>query len=291
MQTPEPDSAHTTRRRAIAQRVADAHGPLAPGALTAMLFGSTVENLTDERSDIDMAIVFDALPTEAQLAAACAAAGGKQPWTWHNGDPATDDGFVVGFDVEGIEVQIAYTNPRILQGHLDKLLVAHEPDTPYHKVGEGLLKAQPLIGAERLAAWRAQVAAFPAALGDAMMRHYVGQATPWKWFALLQRRDAALWLRELLVDACYRQFGMLAGLNHRYFTTFQFKRMHRFAATLPLAPARLADRVETLLLAPSQQAFAELYALEGEVLALLAAHAPHIDCSAAHERRTRFEPG
>ena len=289
MQTLDDDSAHTARRRAIAQRVADAHEVLAPGAITAMLFGSTVEGLADERSDIDMAIVFDALPSEAQLAAACAAAGGK-PWTWHHGDPATDDGLVVGFDVEGIEVQIAYTDPRILQGHLDKLLVAHEADTPYHKVGEGLLKAQPLIGPERLAAWRAQVAAFPAALGDALMRHYVEQATPWKWFALLQRRDAALWCRELLVDACYRQFGMLAGLNHRYFTTFQFKRMHRFADALPMAPPRLADRVEALLVAPLPQAFAELYALEGEVLALLAAHAPHIDCSAAHERRTRFEP-
>jgi hypothetical protein len=290
MQNPAHDSAQTIRRRTIAQRVADQHAALAPGALTAMLFGSTVDGLADERSDIDMAIVFDALPREAQLAAACAAAGGK-PWTWQHGDPASDDGFVVGFDVEGIEVQIAYTDPRILQGHLDKLLVAHEPDTPYHKVGEGLMKAQPLIGPERLATWRAQVAAFPAGLGDAMMRHYVGQATPWKWFALLQRRDAALWLRELLVDACYRQFGMLAGLNHRYFTTFQFKRMHRFATALPLAPARLADRVETLLVAPLPQAFAELHALEGEVLALLAAHAPHIDCSAAHERRTRFEPG
>jgi hypothetical protein len=235
-----------------------------------------------------MCIVFAALPQDAVLREACRRAGGSD-WTWSQG--SADEGLVVAFDVEGIEVQIAYTDPRILQGHLDKLLVQHEPDTPYHKVGEGLLKAQPLIGAERLETWRARVAAFPLALGHAMMRHYVEQATPWKWFALLQRRDAALWCRELLVDACYRQFGMLAGLNHRYFTTFQFKRMHRFAATLTLAPAHLADRVEALLVAPLPQAFAQLHALEGEVLALLAAHAPHVDCSAAFERRTRFEPG
>jgi nucleotidyltransferase-like protein len=252
-----------------------------------MLFGSTVDGLADERSDIDMAIVFDALPVESELVAACERAGGR-PWTWRNGELAAD-GLAVGFDVDGIEVQIAYTDPRILQGHLDKLLVTHELDTPYHKVGEGLLKAQALIGPERLERWRAQVAAFPAALGDAMMRHHVGQVTPWKWFGLLQRRDAALWCRELLVDACYRQFGMLAGLNRCYFTTFQFKRMHRFAQALPLAPPRLADRVEALLVAPLEQAFAELYALEGEVLALLAAHAPQVDRGAALDRRTRFD--
>jgi len=56
---------------------------------------------------------------------------------------------------------------------------------------------QPLIAPERLAAWRARVAAFPPALGDAMMRHYLAEPTQWKWFGLLLHRDAQLWSREL----------------------------------------------------------------------------------------------
>ena len=83
-------------------------------------------------------------------------------------------------------------------------------------------------------------------------------------------------------------FGTLAGLNRQYFTVYQFKRMHRFADLLPIAPADLADRVETLLAAPLPEAFALLYALEGEVLALVAEHAPQIDLTAVHERRTRW---
>jgi hypothetical protein len=285
MRSAPDDNIHATHRRVTAQRVADVHAELAPGAITAMVFGSTVDGAADERSDVDMGLVFDMLPSEDALRAACERAGGK-PWSWRQGD--ADDGLAVGFDLDGIEVQIAYTDPRILQRHLDKLLVAHEPDTPYHKVGEGLLKAQALIGAERLESWRAKAAAFPPALGDAMMRHYLEQPTPWKWFGLLQQRDAELWCRELLVDACYRLFGLLAGLNRRYFTTFQFKRVHRFADQLALAPAQLADRVQALLVAPLPAAFDALYALEGEVLALVAAHAPQIDQSAARDRRTRY---
>ena len=47
-------------RRTIARRVADAHEPLLPGAITAMVFGSSAEDgLSDTRSDIDMSIVFE----------------------------------------------------------------------------------------------------------------------------------------------------------------------------------------------------------------------------------------
>jgi hypothetical protein len=64
--------------------------------------------------------------------------------------------------------------------------------------------------------------------------------------------------------------------------------VHRFAAQLAIAPPNLADRIEALLVAPLPEAFTLLYALDGEVLALLAAHAPQIDLSAAQERRTKF---
>jgi hypothetical protein len=287
MSLSDPSHSHSALRRAIAQRVADAHEPLLPDAITAMVFGSTAEDgLADTRSDIDMSIVFEQLPAEAELAAACCSAGGGA-WKWQSGR-LHEVGLAVSFDLDGIEVQVVYTDPRILQSDLDELLVEHKPDTLNHKIAEGLLKAQPLIGAERLQAWRAKVAAFPPELGDAMMRHYLSEPTQWKWFGLLLHRDAQLWSRELLIQACYRMFGVLAGLNRRYFTTFQFKRAHRFAAQLAIAPPNLADRIEALLVAPLAEAFTLLYALDGEVLALLAAHAPQIDLSAAQERRAKF---
>jgi hypothetical protein len=282
----EPAVAPADQRRVIAQRVAQAHEPLLPGAITAMVFGSTADGLADARSDVDMSIVFDALPDEAELAAACRRAGGG-PWAWKNGT-LHEEGLAVSFQLDGVEVQVVYTDPRILQADLDELLVEHKPDTLNHKIAEGLLRAQPLIGADRLQAWRAQVAAFPAALGDAMMRHYLAEPTQWRWFGLLLHRDAELWSRELLAQACYRLFGVLAGLNRCYFSPYQFKRVRRFAAQLALAPRDLVNRVEALLVAPLPDAFSALHALDGEVLGLLKAHAPQIDQSAALERRTRF---
>jgi hypothetical protein len=288
MPSSAPSSQQTAQalRRGIAQRVADAHEPLLPGSITAMVFGSTADGDADTRSDIDMSIVFEQLPAEAELAAACRSAGGGA-WNWQSGS-LHEEGLAVSFNLEAIEVQVVYTDPRILQADLDELLVTHKPDTLNHKIAEGLLKAQPLIGPQRVEAWRAQVAAFPPELGDAMMRHYLAEPTQWKWFGLLLYRDAQLWSRELLVQACYRLFGVLAGLNRCYFTPFQFKRVRRFAERLTLAPPDCVERVEALLVAPLAEAFTMLYGLDGEVLALLAAHAPQIDLSAARERRTKF---
>ena len=283
-----PPSAPTPSelRRHLAQRVAQAHEPLLPGAITAMVFGSTGDGVADALSDVDMSIMFEQLPDEAELAAACRSVGAG-PWGWQSGN-LHEEGLAVSFDLEGIEVQVVYTDPRILQADLDELLVEHKPDTLNHKIAEGLLRAEALIAPERLDAWRVKVAAFPQGLADAMMRHHLAELTPWRWFGLLLQRDAQLWSRELLVDACYRLFGVLAGLNRCYFTVYQFKRVRRFATQLTLAPPNLVERIEALLVAPLPEAFTALHALDGEVLALLAEHAPQIDCSTALERRTRF---
>jgi hypothetical protein len=275
------------RRVDIAQRVADAHRGLDDGSLLSFVSGSTVEDLVDERSDVDMSVVFAALPAEALLREACRRVGSD--WIWTIGDFA-NGGAVVAFHVDGIEVQIGYSTTSKLREDLDDLLVRHNPDTPIHKLAEGVLKARALAGAGQLAALQASLAAFPPALGLAMIRHGLAAPMPWRIVPQLLLRDAGLWLRELQVDACYRLLWMLCGLNGRYFTNFQVKRQGRLGSLLRLAPADLGARIDSLLAAPHRQAFAQLHALEGEVLDLLAVHRPEVDLAAARQRRTLFTP-
>jgi hypothetical protein len=276
-------------RRQLAQRVADAHRPLGECSLLALVSGSVVEDLADARSDVDMSIVLDPLPDAAALEAACVQAGGAA-WFWRT--PAGDDGsFVVAFKLEDIEVQIGYSSPAAQTAQLDEVLVKHNPDTPLHKLCEGLAKAEPLAGAAQLAALQARIAHFPPELGLAMVEFWLKTPTPWRAITQILHRDATLWCREILVEACWRQLGMLAGLNQRYFTRFQLKRMHKLAAQFAIAPPDLAARIDTLLQAPLPQAFDQLHALEGEVLALVALHLPAVDVAPALARRAGYTPG
>lgn len=285
---PHADDLNTEGRLrvAIAQRVADAHRGIDDASLLSFVSGSTVDNLADARSDVDMSVVFAALPEEAVLRDACRRAGGE--WFWSQGD--VSEGLVVAFRVDGIEVQIGYNSEATLTADLDEVLVRHNPDTPNHKLAEGVLKALPLAGAERLAALQQRLAAFPPALGRAMVAHGLKAPLSWRGAAQLLHRDAALWCRDIQVDACYRQLLVLCGLNGRYFTRFQVKRVHRLAAGLAFAPPGLADRIETLLMAAPHDAFAALHALEGEVLDLVAQRLPDVDFGAARKRWAAYAP-
>lgn len=281
---PNPES---QRRVAIAQRVADAHRGIDDASLLSFVSGSTVDEVADALSDVDMSVIFDALPDETRLRQACRQVGGD--WFWQQGDLA-EGGLVVAFHVDGIEVQIGYCTAATLDADIDDILLRHNPDTPNHKLAEGVLKALPLAGAGRLAALQQRLAAFPPELGLAMVRHGLAAPMPWRAATQLLQRDAALWCREIQVDACYRLLLVLCGLNGRYFTRFQVKRLHGLAARLAIAPPALADRIEALLQAPPRQAFAALHALEGEVLALVAQGLPELPLDAQQQRRRTYHP-
>ncbi|HSH91032.1 MAG TPA: hypothetical protein VK996_13690 [Ramlibacter sp.] len=279
-------------RRGIARRVADAHAALGDPALLALVSGSVVDGTADERSDVDMSIVLSRLPdVEAPLEAACAAAGGSA-WFWRPGSPA-EAGLVVAFrmdGIDGIEVQIGYTTHDKLASDLDELLLRHNPDTPLHKLGEGLLKAEALASEPLLASLKLRLAAFPPELGRAMVEHFLATPTPWRAIAQIVHRDTPLWCRDLQVDAIYRLLGVLAGLNGRYYTRFQVKRLHKLANSFTLAPPQLAERIAAILDGPVHAGFERLHALEGDVLALVVQQLPDVDVAKALERRAAW-PG
>jgi hypothetical protein len=273
---------------AIAQRVADAHRGIDDASLLSFVSGSTVEGLADERSDIDMSVVFAALPEEARLREACRHVGGE--WIWQIGTLA-EGGMVVAFQVDAIEVQIGYSSTVQLNAEMDQILLEHEPDTPNHKLAEGVLKAVSLAGEDQLAALKARLAKFPPQLGRAMVLHGLATPIPWRAVTQIIHRDAGLWCREIQVEACYRLLLILCGLNGRYFTRFQVKRMRHLASQLSLAPPALAERIEALLGAPPREAFVLLHTLEGEVLDLIATRLPVIDLEATRQRRLAFAAG
>jgi hypothetical protein len=121
------------------------------------------------------------------------------------------------------------------------------------------------------------VADYPQGLREAMVKHW------WRFFPLwyheqaLASRDAGLWRQEELVNAAYALVGTLAGVNRLYFARFEFKRQRAFLEKLSVAPARFADRLESLFALPPADAIAELGALVLETQAIVQRELPGID--------------
>ena len=86
------------------------------------------------------------------------------------------------------------------------------------------------------------------------------------------------------MEGCLNVLGVLAGLNRRYYSTFQFKRARAFEATLPLAMPdgrRASSGRSAPLREAARRLTGELEALVAETVALVEAHLPGVDTLAS----------
>ncbi len=260
--------------RELARRITDVY--LRHMALSgAILTGSGARGDADRYSDLDLIMYADEVPpAEAALAAQRELGAGPAVVLLAHGP----NGFLDQFPLDGVQCQVGVIPAADVDDELDGLLVEHEGlDTPVGKIATGLLEGIPLHGEELLGRWRARVADYPQGLREAMVKHW------WRFFPLwyheqaLASRDAGLWRQEELVNAAYALVGTLAGVNRLYFARFEFKRQRAFLEKLSVAPARFADRLESLFALPPADAMAELGALVLETQAIVQRELPGID--------------
>nr|PZN28976.1 MAG: hypothetical protein DIU80_09940 [Chloroflexota bacterium] len=250
-----------------------------------VLAGSAAEGLSDFYSDLDLILYYDELPAEDELRAMRErSGGGERSWLI---DDVAGGALLEAYPVRGVECQCGHITVARWERDMAEVLERHTVETPLHKALDGMLHAMPLHGDELVRGWQARVAAYPPKLAEAMVRHYLSFFPLWSLQERLGARDAALWIIQGLTEAAYNILGVLAGLNRRYYTTFQFKRMRRFVAGLAVAPERLAERLERIVLVEQAAAGPELAALGGETLALVERHMPQVDTAQVRRQLAR----
>lgn len=241
-----------------------------------LLAGSAAIGEADHNSDLDLILYHDEVPGD-DLLAACRSELGATEFVELG---RADGEFAEQFKVDGIDCQLAHSAVAAWEREMDSVLVQLEVDTPVQKALGGLLEGIALHDPEGLLAkWRKRASDYPEALRVAMVEANLAIPATWYIADRLKRRDARLWLREELVDSAFRVLGVLAGLNRVYFSRFQFKRLHRFARTLAIAPAELATRIDILASGDDDIAVATIEQLVLELRALVDLHLPALRLS------------
>jgi hypothetical protein len=259
-----------------------------PSIRAIILTGSVAEGVCDFYSDLDMILYYDELPTEEQLAAA--RLNGAAERAWLLGDRA-EGTIAEAYILHGVECQFGHATVAAWERDIAQVLEQHDVASPIQKALSGMAHCIPLHGEPLIRDWQRRLAAYPDGLAMAMVEHYLSFFPLWYHQDRFAVRDATIWMRQELAQSAYHILGVLAGLNRVYFSTFQFKRMRQFVGQLPLAPARLADRIEAMLGASLPQATIQLEALVGELVALVEQHMPEIDTSKVRRRLgQRAEP-
>ena len=264
----------------VARTVADAY-TTHPAVVAAMATGSAAEGVADDLSDVDMTIYYDTLPDDAALSVSRERVGGG-PRRWSVDE--RPHGFVEGFPLHGIEIQIGHTTVEAWERDIESVLGGEDVPTPLHKAMSGTLICVSLHGAEHMERWQARIRAFPPSLGRAMVEHYLTFFALWGVADMIERRDALVWRYETCVQAAQNVLGVLAGLNRTYYTTFQFKRMREMIDGLTIAPADCAARIERLFDHDVRAAAATMEGLVADVVGLVRQHMPEVDTTRVEQR-------
>ncbi len=258
-----------------------------PHLRAAMITGSAALGVSDRYSDIDLMIYYDALPGTEELAAARLHNGGEEIWRVDN---RAEGELMEAYRVHGVECQIAHTTITAWKRDMAIVLEQHNVNTPLHKALSGTLEGMALYGTELIEVWKAKIANYPSGLAQAMVEQHLQFFPVWNLQEQLAARDAVLWRHQILTDAAYNLLAILAGLNHLYFTSFQFKRLQHFAAQMAIKPAAFAARLDRLFELPTAESALDLKALVDETLDLVAQHMPQVEVSSVRQRLNRSRP-
>lgn len=260
-----------------------------PGARAAMITGSVAEGISDNYSDLDMTVYYaDELPGEEELARIRAANGAPER-VWLLGDRA-EGNIAEAYELNGIQAQIGHAKIAVWENEIAEILERFNADTPLHKAMSGTLECIAVYGDEYIAKWRQQIAMYPDGLRRAMVEQHLKFFPYWNISKQLETRDATVWHYQILVEAAYNLVAILSGLNRLYFTTFQFKKMHRLLSEMTLLPENFGERLEALFQMEPTDAAIALETLIREVLALVERELPDVDVSAVSKMLGKRRP-
>lgn len=271
---------YQTELYALAQRVAGEYA--ANSQVEAILLtGSVAQGVTDINSDVDLILSYAELPPPAQMDAlqeAARASGGNI----YGYDPA--EGLACYHFIDGVKVDFAHGRTAETTARIAAFLAdPGAADTTSHVILSGIVHGQALHGAERIADWQRQLADLPASFGESLVQSNLCFPP----VAVLRdmgagRRDYAL-VYELLMESVKRLANIWCGLNG-VIPPGKLKSLERLQARLPIAPARLADRLRYLWVLPPEEAVDLFYQLVEETLALIEQHLPALDTIQSRQR-------
>ncbi len=250
-----------------------------PGTKAILITGSASEGLSDFYSDLDMIVYHHTLPSEEALLAACQQNEGEGRRLYGE---RSEGECVETYLVHGIECQFGHTTIAVWERDMALVLEQLDVTSPIQKALSGMHDAIPLYGKSLIRHWQTKLANYPDILAEAMVRHNLTFSPLWVLQERIATRDATIWRNQMLVETAHHLIGVLAGLNRLYYSSFQFKRMHRFIAQMNIAPATFADRLEVLFHSDPVSLATQLKELVQETVSLVEQRMPQIETAQVH---------
>jgi hypothetical protein len=245
-----PDGAteESQRRYAIAERLATSC-PAGLGDDIAVT-GSVALGVADESSDVELNIWCDALPMVEERAAWIASVGGEV--RSNNAEPWNDGTLETVFRVEGVWIEAGWMTKARLGETLRAILAAETIDHGRLQMAWVVGMALELRTDGLIEGWRRELVAYPEALREKLIEAntrvwQTPHAMAGRWTYCRRRQPLAL--TERLTWDTYNVLRLVFALNRRWEPDMKWLR--EVTRDLPVAPERMAERIERVFSAPA----------------------------------------
>jgi len=233
------------------------------------LGGSHTKGTADAHSDVDVYLFAEAFLPAARRGELVTARLGDaaQPVSWGADDPFVEGG--TDFQLDGVRVEcwlrrssaVEATIADCLQGRVRREHAVWTAMGYFNHVALGDVRSMHVVDDPRgmLARWKAQVAAYPEPLRDAILGRFMAEAAFWPanphYLGAVERGDV-IYTSAIVQQAIQALIQAVFALNREYFPGE--KKLAEALRQLPVTPPELAGRIETLLCAGARPSVAEL---------------------------------
>lgn len=272
----------TEKRLAIAKKIANTYSAN-PKVRAIGLHGSVARGQADKYSDIEIGMVYEKFPSEAERLLAYQQNQGSDYRIYS--DEREAGALVEQYIVAGVKCDVGHVLIHRLENDLTKALEQCNPDNPLHYMLAGFVEVRPLFGEELIEKWKTKVENYPGKLAQAMVKKHLRFQPLWVLQYGVKRNDI-LFFYEQLLEAVKNILGVLLGLNGFYHpvNSVPFKNMDKkFIQKMSIAPNNLSFRLHQLFKEAPQVAVTQLGELIEEIFALVQKHVPEAETTDAWE--------
>jgi len=276
---------HAQWRLGVARQLAERIRAF-PGVQAIIVGGSVARGYADAYSDLELPIVWEALPTDETRLAVVAALHGEFLYGYDG--PSLEDQLLIN----GFQVDLWHNTVTGEEAVLKAVLEDYSTDFGDSNFMDTVRACIPLHGDEIIQGWKRQAAHYPEALAMKNIREHM-VAFDAGQLAVLAYRDNPTVFYAAISRLQESMFLVLLALNRLYFPTFKW--MYQVLATMPIKPVAVEQRFRQAFQAPYADAALDTTRLLHETLNLAEHHFPHLDTTAvsrrlAYTRATYTEP-
>ncbi|MBT4500275.1 MAG: DUF4037 domain-containing protein [Gemmatimonadetes bacterium] len=248
-----------------------------------VLGGSVARGHADANSDVDIFVFCRKFPSDGMRKSAVVQTNGER-WKCHNN--RRDTGVLRDcFWADGGRIDVEFVLTEAFEAIIRDVLVACDISRSKQGFLGGLLDARTLYGDSLISHWRERIEQYPDALQKKVVESHLFIEPLWIPEIYAGKRGDLLYLCDAICRVSNDILGVLFGLNRLYQPT-EYKRLDWLTSKFKIAPINLATRLREVLEGTPLEGVKKIEQITEEMFALVKAHMPSMDISAARAEFT-----